>query len=199
MTVEEWEHQQGTRVFLRDCLSCSIALDYNYTDNTSGTHTAIGQLEYDAKNDNDESAISALAELFCNTINSLPFYKSSPLIAAVPARPGKTTPDLPTELARRIALERKLTDLTPHFQYGGQKGQVKEMLQAQRWPAWEAAALTLTPEGAQSIEGQPVILIDDKYQSGVSVNFVAMILQQFGASEVYGLYAVKTLRDTDND
>ncbi|SNS12204.1 Predicted amidophosphoribosyltransferases [Humidesulfovibrio mexicanus] len=196
--VEEWERQQGTRVFLRDCLSCSIALDYNFTDNTSGIHTAIGQLEYEAKSNNDASAIGQLGRHLSAAIQSLPFYKNAPLVAAVPARPGKTSPDLPTALAKQLAASLGLTDLTPHFQYYGPKAQLKELPLDERWAAWEGARLSMSDAGAALLKDHSVILIDDKYQSGVSANFVAMILQQHGAAEIYGLYAVKTLRDKDN-
>ena len=34
--AEEWEKNQGSLVYLRDCLSLSVAIDHNLTDNTSG-------------------------------------------------------------------------------------------------------------------------------------------------------------------
>jgi predicted amidophosphoribosyltransferase len=43
-----------------------------------------------------------------------------------------------------------------------------------------------------------VILIDDKYQSGTTMQFVAMKLQEAGARYIFGISLVKTLRDTDN-
>jgi predicted amidophosphoribosyltransferase len=41
-------------------------------------------------------------------------------------------------------------------------------------------------------------LIDDKYQSGTTAQFVASHLYQAGAAEVCGLFCIKTWRDTDN-
>lgn len=197
-TVKAWVESQGSRVFLRDGLSCSIALDVNMKDTTTGEHTPIGQLEYDAKTNEEETAINALVQLFIDAIGDLPYYNKTKLIAGVPARPGKTGQDLPTELARRIAEKFDLTDLTPHFRYAGTREQLKSLPLEERWAAWEGAQLSLAPEGTELLRNNPIILIDDKYQSGVSANFVAMILQQAGASDVYGLYAVKTMRDTDN-
>lgn len=197
-TVRGWIESQGSRIFLRDCLSCSIALGMNKDDPTASTRTPLGQLEYEAKTNNNEAAIVALSEHLATTIASLPLYNSTPFIVAVPARPGKTNPDLPTELAKRVAESFKLTDLTPHFRYAGTREQLKALPLAERWAAWEGAGLSLSAEGAAILQGHPVILIDDKYQSGVSANFVAMILQRHGASSIYGLYAVKTMRDTDN-
>lgn len=196
--VENWEMEQGERVFLRDCLSCSIALGVNMANVATGERTELGELEYQAKNNSCEESIHTLANQMAEAIETLPFYKDATLIAAVPARPGKTTADLPTELAKRIAEAKGLTDLTPHFQYGGVREQLKTLPLSERWDAWEGAQLKICDEGKGLLDGNSVILIDDKYQSGVSANFVGMILQQAGASEIYGLYAVKTMRDTDN-
>lgn len=196
--TEKWAQAQGNRVFLRDCLSCSLALSLNMQDVQTGIRTECGELEYQAKSHECEVSTNALVDLLSAAIKELPFYNSTRLIAAVPARPGKTTRDLPGVLASRLATKLGLTDLTSHFIYGGPKDQLKEMPLAERWAAWEGAKLSLSAEGAAILKNQPVILIDDKYQSGVSVSFVAMVLQQFGASEVYGLYAVKTMRDSDN-
>lgn len=197
LVVEEWEKQQGTRVFLRDCLSCSIALDFNFENNTSGKHTSTGQLEENAKHKADSASIEALVVLFMEAIVSLPHYNSATVIAAVPPRPGKAF-DLPSKLAARLAEEFGLNDVTPLFGFDGTKGQTKDMPYDKRWEAWTAAGLGMQKSAEKLLKDQAVILIDDKYQSGVSANFVAMILQQHGAAEVYGLYAVKTLRDKDN-
>ena len=42
------------------------------------------------------------------------------------------------------------------------------------------------------------VLIDDLYQSGVTVNFVGMKLQQAGFNRICGLYLVKSMNDRDN-
>lgn len=196
--TEKWTQAQGARVFLRDCLSCSLALSLNMKDVQAGERTECGELEYQAKNHECEDSTTALVDLLSAAIQELPYYNNTRLIAAVPARPGKTTRDLPAVLASRLATKLGLTDLTSHFIYGGPKDQLKEMPLAERWVAWEGAKLSLSVAGAAILKGHPVILIDDKYQSGVSANFVAMLLQQNGASDVYGLYAVKTMRDSDN-
>lgn len=196
--VEAWEAEQRSRVFLRDCLSCSIALSLNMKDVLTGERTECGNLEYQAKSHECEESTKALVELLGAAIKGLPKYNSTRFIAAVPARPGKTTRDLPKELASRLATMLGLTDLTAYFEYGGPKTQLKDLPLAERWTAWAGAKLSMSAEGASDLKDQSVILIDDKYQSGVSANFVAMILQRHGASDVYGLYAVKTMRDTDN-
>jgi predicted amidophosphoribosyltransferase len=50
----------------------------------------------------------------------------------------------------------------------------------------------------QSVKGKTVLLIDDLYQSGVTLWSLAKFLKQNGAREVYGLACVKSWSDTDN-
>lgn len=47
-------------------------------------------------------------------------------------------------------------------------------------------------------QGKTALLVDDLYQSGVSTNYVAMLLLQAGAKKVFGLACEKTLRNDDN-
>ncbi len=46
--------------------------------------------------------------------------------------------------------------------------------------------------------GRAIPLVDDLYQSGISMNFVAMKLQEAGATHVLGLAAEKTCRNDAN-
>lgn len=197
-TVRQWVTAQGARVFLRDCLSCSIALDHNFIPNSDPQKfTPIGQLEHDAKQHQDKSSITKLMELYIEAIRSLPPYASASAITAVPAREGKPF-DLPTVLAASIADQLGLEDITPLFQYAGDKGQLKETRYGERWEKLNEAQLGMRPEAAAKVSRKAIILVDDKYQSGVTANYVAMVLQQHGAARVCGLYAVKTWGDRDN-
>lgn len=192
--IQQWESSQGDRVFLRDCLSLSIALGINFPDNQSHDRTELGELEHRAKQHRDEEAIKELASRTITTINELPFYQEADLVAAVPPRPDKEF-DLPARIAKLVAVATRKPDITLDFKFGNTKGSLKEVALDEKWAAWENAGLTL--DNAELV-GKKVILIDDKYQSGTTLQFVAMILQKHGASEVYGLSLVKTLRDTDN-
>jgi hypothetical protein len=84
--VETWEKEQGSRVFLKDCLDLSIALGMNYeSDNNTRQYTTLGQLEYDAKYQKDAGAIERLATISGETIVSLPFYCDAAYVCAVPS------------------------------------------------------------------------------------------------------------------
>ncbi|MBU1223377.1 MAG: hypothetical protein KKA22_00800 [Gammaproteobacteria bacterium] len=192
--IQDWESSQGSRVFLRDCLSLSIALGINFVDNQSHQHTELGELEHQAKQQQNKEAIKSLAKRCAETINELPFYKGADFIAAVPPRPGKEF-DLPSWVAKLVSVVTGKPDITSNFSFGNTKASVKEVALEEKWAAWEAADLKVN---GIDLAGKKVILIDDKYQSGTTIQFVGMVLQKFGASEVYGLSLVKTLRDTDN-
>ena len=47
-------------------------------------------------------------------------------------------------------------------------------------------------------EDKVVLLVDDLYQSGVSMNYVAMLLLEDGAKKVYGFACEKTCSNDDN-
>lgn len=193
--ISEWVRQQGTRVFLRDCLDLSIALDRNRPDPDSQRRTQLGEFENRAKHRHDERAIVHLSLAFSEALSALPVYRDCRFLAAVPAPPGKSF-HLPSILAKRIASDLGLTDLTNCFQFEGSKRSIKELGVAEKWDAWEEAGLQF--DAPEECRDRPVILIDDKYQSGVTLQFVASRLLEAGVGEVYGLCAVKTLRDTDN-
>jgi hypothetical protein len=192
--IAGWVRDQGTRIFLRDFLDLSIALDQNFIDNHSGSYTQLGLYESVAKDKPNEAALGLLVDRYCEAIGGLPYYRDATQIAAVPARPGKLY-DLPTVLADRIAKRLTLRDLTPHFCFKGTKDPIKTLELDQKWDTWERTGLAFEQELDNS---QPIILIDDKYQSGITLQFVASRLCAAGAGPVFGLCAVKTLRDTDN-
>jgi len=195
--IEEWESSQGTRIFLRDCLSASIALDTNLTDSESGQYTSIGALESSGKNKQDHAAIEQLANIAAKTIEDLPYYKDADLICAVPPRPDKEF-DLPSTVSSLVSQKVRKHDVTGGFVFSGHKSSVKSATFDEKWSVWENAQVSFQHSLDFNIQGKKVILIDDKYQSGITIQYIAMKLQQAGAHEVYGLSFVKTLRDTDN-
>jgi predicted amidophosphoribosyltransferase len=175
----------------------SLALGINLEEGPDGEpagHTPLGELEARAKAAPDEEALSQLMAAFLEAIQTVPGYRDAKFVAAVPPRLGKEY-DLPSVLAARIAAALSLDDLTPRFQSAAPKGTVKTARLEEKWAAWEQSGLTFEP----SLPKRPaVILIDDKYQSGMSIQFVASVLRSAGAGDIYGLCAVKTWRDTDN-
>jgi len=191
--IQDWVTAQGTLVFLRDCLDLSLALDYNFVD-VDGSYTPVGELEHKAKTSQDANALEILSGLLIDRISGLPFFRDATKVAAVPAAKGKAY-DLPRELATRVATALSKEDLTSRFAFHGEKGKVKDCRLEKKWPLLESAELRLS---GSDLGGSSVILIDDKYQSGTTMQYVAMKLQIAGAKRVFGISLVKTLRDGDN-
>ncbi|MCY3725259.1 MAG: hypothetical protein OXF95_01320 [Rhodobacteraceae bacterium] len=195
--IQQWEEKQGHRVFLRDCLSASIALDTNLVDNESAEYTHVGLLEHKGKRQQDQKAIEELSEITAQTINELPFYKDADLICSVPPGPSKDF-DLPSRVTSLVSSKVGKKDVTGGFVYNGLKSSVKKSTFDEKWDVWEKAQVSFKNSAELNVNDKSVILIDDKYQSGITIQYIAMKLQQAGAYKVYGLSFVKTLRDTDN-
>lgn len=196
-TVEQWERNQGSLIYLRDCMSLSVALDSNLTDNTSGQYTAMGALEHNGKHNRDKNAINQLADTVSQVIQYLPYYKDADLICSVPPRPDKDF-DLPSNVTSLVSAKVGKPNVTGGFVFSGQKSSVKSSTFDEKWNVWEEAQVSFQNSPSFNVSDKTVILIDDKYQSGITIQYIAMKLQQAGAHEVYGLSFVKTLRDTDN-
>jgi predicted amidophosphoribosyltransferase len=111
----------------------------------------------------------------------------------VPPSAGKVW-DLPEEIAKQVAKKSQKEDISPLVRFRKAKQSVKNLTLCEKWAALESAQLIVSA----SVKGRRIILIDDKYQSGTTLQFVASKLRAAGASEVLGLSCVKTWRDTDN-
>lgn len=186
-----WQDSRKSIIFLRDSLYCSIALAFNLADHA--VYTEMGQAEHDAKTGTAPKSVSLLANRCRDAIESLEFYKDCDCVCAVPPSPDKQW-DLPTELVKRVVAPMLLDDVSPMVRFNKKKQSIKSLALADKWAALEAAELVVTPE----LKGRQVVLIDDKYQSGTTIQFVASKLYEAGAAVVLGLSYVKTWRDTDN-
>lgn len=192
--AERWEAAQGTRVFLRNLMTSSVALDINFEDNTSGRRTYIGALEEKAKYHGDVGAITELASISAETVGSISYLQKSPYVLGIPAMPDKEF-DLPRVLSDQVSSLTKKIDITGSFTLKGKEKSAKAVELLEKWDVWDKCSFDYA---GPNLNGQSVILIDDKYQAGVTMQFWASKLMALGAREVHGLSMVKTLRDTDN-
>jgi hypothetical protein len=123
-SAELWEKEQGTRVFLRNLLNSSLALDLNFEDNISGQKTRIGALEEKAKHHRDRDAIVELAHLSVDTISAISFLSSCEFVLGVPAMPDKEF-DVPRSLAECISGMTGKPDLTGEIYLKGKEKSAK--------------------------------------------------------------------------
>lgn len=201
--IKSWMKDQGTLVYLQDCLFVSVALGVNFvfTDDApgdaSGVRTPVGLLEYEGKWKKDENSIHDLVGRIEKQIRKLPYYKKADLICSVPSPPDKDF-DLPGRVAFLVDKKVGKRNITDGFVFGGQKLSVKNATFDQKWQIWEKAQVSFRSNDNFNVNDKTVILIDDMYQSGITIQYIAMKLQQAGAREVYGFSLVKAVSDKDN-
>jgi len=186
-----WQEARKFLIFLRDLLDCSLALDFNFAE--AGTYTDLGKAEHQAKANADAQAVQYLVGRCHVAATKFGLYKECDSVCAVPPSAGKVW-DLPEEIAKQVAKKSQKDDISPLVRFRRAKQSVKNLALCDKWGALEAAHLVVNA----NISGRKIILIDDKYQSGTTLQFVASKLFESGASEVLGLSCVKTWRDMDN-
>lgn len=197
--IKNWIAAQGNIVFLRDCLPLSVALDMNFVgeDKDTKTYTQMGKREHEGKENQNKDAIGNIASEAIKQIQRLPFYKDADLICAIPPAPDKIF-DLPSAVVKIISEKIDKPNITSGFNFSGEKISVKSALHGEKWDIWEEAQIAFQNSEKFDVNGKTIILVDDKYQSGTTIQYIAMKLQEAGASKIYGLSFVKTWSDSDN-
>jgi predicted amidophosphoribosyltransferase len=184
-----------------DELDFCIALDMN-SPGPKEDRTEIGEWRYQAKFKQNVDARAALASKLCRAVRMLPLAKVPipRLLSYVPSDPGKDF-CLPAELAKAVR-----TGIPKTF-WGVDDPLVVPTLTTSKKPAKDLTVAQKIAEKvaeakrirlSQSVKGRSVIVVDDLYQSGVSLWSFARYLKAQQAVAVFGVACVKSLRDTDN-
>ena len=177
-------------VFLRDNLDLSVSLSMNYND--SG-RTEIGELEYQAKFCNNKPAEEELMRKCNEWIHELPFYKHADFICAMPSS-NPDEEDLPKRIVNSL-IDYSFTDISKKVFWRSKTRSIKNAKTVEeKLDILEESNLTIA--GDLDIKGKTIILFDDLYMSGVSMQYVAMKLKEAGASRVLGLSIVKSRSNT---
>jgi len=184
-------------------LDAALALDFNYLDHDH--RTGLGQLEFRAKWQQSEDASHILAGHLAGAIGRLPLHHSKD--RACLTYPPQYQMDH-FHLPRRLA-----TDVCDLLESGGSGGRswqlvdstlirskerLKELPLENKLACWEQLINVGAIVLAKSVADRVVYIVDDLYQSGVTMWSLARFLKSQGAVEVLGLTCVKSVRDTDN-
>lgn len=189
--VLQFKEKYNNTVFLRDNLDLSVSLS-EHSDN-DGNRTQMGELEYQAKWNSCSKSRIKLSSIVIDFIANTPYYKDCNYICAIPSsKPNKTS--LPMKIARRVASDTDLIDLSSEITWKSEKNQLKELSFEERWNELVETDIEINID--KKIKS--IILIDDLYQSGTTIQYVAMKLKEFGIKRVYGLTIVKARKDSDN-
>lgn len=172
-------------VFLRDCLDLSLSLSMNRID--ENTRTEIGELEYQAKYHPESSEYkNVIASLrMQGLLDSIPFFKDTDYICVVPSSHA---------FVREIVSGLKgfdFSDISSSLSWD-KKSELKnaESLE-EKLDALLNSHLKIADE--VDLKEKSILLVDDLYKSGLTMQYVAMMLKNAGCSRVFGLTLVKSL------
>jgi hypothetical protein len=196
-----WTQKVGTYVAIRDNLALSFALDFEREDgNPSKPQTEVGRLRTRAKpydtNPTTDTYIAAglLAKKCTEFLRDMSCYSPADSVVAMPGASPIKAFDLPTTLAKGIATAWGKEDLTQFVRIVKKRRSLKSARFDEKLDA-----IRDTIEVKEGIfDERIVLLVDDLYQSGISVNYFAMLLLRAGARMVFGLACEKTCRNDDN-
>ncbi len=184
-------------------LTLAIALDYNFLDREH--RTPLGQLEFRAKWQQSLDATQILARHLVSASRWLPIEASGPAVCLMGVPQHTHTPfRLPRALAEAMAITEDQTQKNRssfellEARLTCRKPGLKELSLEQKLACWDDLVKTEKVTLSGPVEGRTILVIDDLYQSGVTMWSMARYLKQQGAAAVFGLACVKSIRDTDN-
>jgi hypothetical protein len=191
-------------VCIEDDLDECFALSFHKQLSAQGglERTPIGQLVREAKpydrawNPGSRQKADELARMMAEIVQQHPTYRRASLIASVPPSNSDKDFDLPAYLAERIAQATGQTLASGSIQKVRRTRPMKECHTVQEKIDNLKDAFAI---GATNFGGKGVVLIDDIYQTGFSINEVGRVLHAAGAGLVLGLVATKTFQDLTED
>lgn len=199
--IKSWISKISNYVGIRDFLCVSFALDYERErGNPDANQTEIGQLRSKAKlygnrqlTEETINAANLLADKCVGFLNFVEIYQEVDGVVSVPPR-SKQEYSLPIHLAKKISEQIGKENLSGAIWTSKQRGQLKDIKVDSK-----LSTIYGTMEVDSScISGKNILLLDDLYQSGTTINYTAKMILDAGAERVFGLTCEKTIRNDDN-
>jgi len=202
--ARKWLREISPYVGIRDCLSVSFAIDYDRERGAPDAQlTPVGRLRRSAKEYRGGDATSVkkraadeLVDRVCTFLESVQAYRNHvDCIVAVPPSSPNPGFHLPDYIAEGVVSRRTFREnLSEHVNTVKDRPRVKDQsLENKLECLKDTIAIT-----ADVFKRRSVLLVDDLYQSGITMNYVGMLLKQAGAKRVLGLACEKTCRNDDN-
>jgi hypothetical protein len=200
--VPPWIEMVGNPVAMKDFLAISFALDYDREGgDPKEPHTEIGNLRalakpygVDTATARTKKAADKLLGHCVEFLTTMTCYRSADCIVAMPPSDPSKVYNLPKYLAERIAETMGLENLTKNVRTIALRNSIKGVALGAKFDT-----LLGTMEVDDDVFGKRrVILIDDLYQSGTSMNYCGLLLREAGAKKTFGLACEKTCRNDDN-
>lgn len=201
LAVLKWVELVSDPVAMKDFLAISFALDYDREGgDPNKAQTAIGALRAQAKPYGDgkvrsvtRRAADMLVEHCVAFLNAMDCYSSADCIVAMPPSDPSKAFNLPRYLAERIAGPWGREDLSMRV-IGTPRNSIRLAPLAQKL---DTLLGTIHVDDGVFVN-RNILLLDDLYQSGVSMNYCGLLLLRAGAKRVLGLACEKTCRNDDN-
>ncbi|MEX0761129.1 MAG: hypothetical protein WD208_10820 [Dehalococcoidia bacterium] len=190
--------QIGKYIGIRDNLALSFAVDFDRSG-PEGPRTLLGNAIFSLKYGNlDDPAmqphLGELVEHLLTFVADVECYSTADSVCCVPPSNPTGGTSIPKLVATQLAPRLNKTDLTEALTTIGIRTGLKNVGLDNKLDTIRG---TIQVDGSQ-VSGRTIILIDDLYQSGVTMNYAAMMLMEAGARAIFGLSCVKTLRNDDN-
>lgn len=186
--VTSFIRENSDVVFLRDLLDVSVALSLNYEDDRK-THTTVGLLEKNAKYGNNEQDIENLAALVDEYLNNNPLYKNADCICAVPST-NVGEDNLPNKILGRLT-QFGGKNISGGLEWTSKTESLKDAAGTNKLEILKQSGFGISED--IDVKGKNVVLVDDLYMSGTTLQYIAMKLKEAGAVKVFGLCIVKSL------
>ena len=170
-------------VFLRDCLDLSIALSM-YDIPNDGGRTELGEAECQVKYYNQRGEyLQKLVDKTQYWLEKLPYFKLADYVCCVPTE----HPVMSQVLAQLHGFD--FEDISKNVYWENKKDEIKNKDVNEKLALLNQFDLHID----RDVRGKTVLLLDDMYQSGLTLQFIAMKMKQAGAGRVFGMTLVKSL------
>lgn len=169
-------------VFLRDCLDLSISLSMHESE--PGVRTELGEAEYQVKyNQDDDKNMDMLVRSMQHWLEVLPYFKLADYVCCIPS----SRPFMHTIVSRLNGFQ--FEDISNDVLWKNKNDEIKGKTTEEKINLLNQFDLQIN----HSVEGKTILLLDDMYQSGLTMQYVAMRMKQAGAKYVFGMTLVKAL------
>lgn len=174
-------------VFLCDNLDMSVAISMHELE--LGKRTEIGEAEYQVKynSENKDTSVerTMLFDKLRTTLDDMPYYKNADYICAIPS--SKTF--VKEIIANLEGWNGK--DISDKVLWLSKDKDLKNIDSTEeKLEALKGFGLTFNEI---DLKDKAVVLVDDMYKSGLTMQFVAMKMKDAGAKYVFGICIVKAL------
>ena len=173
-------------VFIRDSLSLSLSLGLRAIGDDGGELelTDLGRLFHNAKYNECADSINQVSSQLNSFLSSAPYYADVDYIVPIPSTKVDNPNNLPLILAEQTKKEIVHVEWNKKLTLKGRS--IDEKLQFLK-------ELEVDLEGKHLPE--TIILLDDLYESGITMNLFAQKLFEHGVKNIYGLTIVKAVHN----